>query len=129
VWAINCNLNDQAGHFGTRSGAAEGWSGYTSPNETRYRGDESSSYINFPSVQAHMCSSEVVVWGFMGLLFGPPATIWPYKIARWGEILDAIGRKPNGRVEPAGWNVALTRISGVVFSLIGLYFLIFCVVF
>ena len=75
-----------------------------------------------------MCSSEVVAWGIVGLIFGPPATIWPYKLARWGEILDAIGRKSSGRVEPAGWNVALTRILGIGFSLFGLLFLSFCVV-
>lgn len=74
-----------------------------------------------------MCSGEVVVRGVVGLLFGPPAAVWPYKVALWSEIIDAIGRTPSGGVEPANWNVALTRILAVGLSVIGLGFLIFCV--
>ena len=75
-----------------------------------------------------MCSSELIAWGVVGLLFGPPMALRPYALARWGELLDAIGRKPSGRVEPADWNVALTRVAGVGLSLVGLSFLIGCVV-
>lgn len=74
-----------------------------------------------------MCSQTFVIWGIIGLLFGPPSFIWPYKIARWDEITDAIGRKPSGRVEPAVWNIVLTKIIGAVFSLVGLAFLVLCV--
>lgn len=75
-----------------------------------------------------MCSVDTVAFGIVSLLFGPPMAIWPYKIARWSEILDAIGRKPSGRVEPADWNVTLTRSVGVVLSCFGAAFLLFCVV-
>ena len=74
-----------------------------------------------------MCSEEVIVWGIVGLLFGPPMAIWPYKLTRWNEILDSIGRKSSGRVEPAGWNVALTKFAGIGLSLFGGGFLLFCV--
>lgn len=66
-----------------------------------------------------MCSGEVIVWGTIGLVVGLPGAIWPYKSARWGEILDAIGRKPSGRVEPTDWNVALSRVLGIGLSLFG----------
>ena len=74
-----------------------------------------------------MCTGEVVAWGIVGLVFGPPAAVWPYKVARLGELVDAIGRKPSGPVEPADWNVALTRILGAILSLVGLNYLVFCV--
>lgn len=75
-----------------------------------------------------MCSEAAVVWGVIGLVFGPPAAVWPYTVARWGEVVDAIGRRPSGRVEPAGWYVALTRAVGVVLCVVGLAFVVFCVV-
>lgn len=47
------------------------------------------------------------------LVFGLPAAVWPYRIARFGEQIDAIGSKrEKSEVEPAGWNVMLTRIVG-----------------
>lgn len=73
-----------------------------------------------------MCSSELFAWGLSCLVFGPPAALWPYKIARWGEIFDAIGRKSSGRVEPAQWNVTLTRLVGLVATPIGLILAGFC---
>lgn len=75
-----------------------------------------------------MCSGAVVAWGIVGLLFGPPAVVWPATVARWSEVLDAIGRKPSGRVEPADWNVALTWLLGVGLSVFGLGYLVFCVI-
>ncbi|AHG00767.1 hypothetical protein HALLA_06475 [Halostagnicola larsenii XH-48] len=74
-----------------------------------------------------MCTGEIVAFGIVGLIFGPPLAIWPYKLARWNEILDAIGRKPSGRVEPAEWNVTLHRLTGLGLSAIGLHFLVACV--
>jgi hypothetical protein len=35
------------------------------------------------------------------------------------QNLDAIGRKPAGRVEPADWQVLLTRVFGIGPSLAG----------
>lgn len=46
--------------------------------------------------------------------FGLPAAVYARRIARFNEQLDAIGSTRSGTVEPAGWHVALTRISGVV---------------
>ena len=74
-----------------------------------------------------MCPGNVVAWGVVALLFGPPMAKWPYGVARLSEMLDAIGRKPSGPVEPADWNVALARIIGVGLSLFGVGFLAFCV--
>jgi hypothetical protein len=73
-----------------------------------------------------MCSGETFVWGLIGIVFGPPMVKWPYKLTRWQEMWDAIGRKPSGRVEPAEWNVALTRIVGIVLSVVGVSFLVSC---
>lgn len=74
-----------------------------------------------------MCSGEIFAWGVVGLVFGPPMAIWPYKLSRWGEIIDSIGRKPSGRVEPADWKVAFNKFIGVGLSIVGVLFLIFCV--
>lgn len=38
------------------------------------------------------------------ILFGPAMAIWPYEFAKFTETIDAIGRKPAGKVEPAEWN-------------------------
>jgi len=45
----------------------------------------------------------------------------PYRVARLGERLDAIGsRRSWNSVEPTDWNVRLTRAVGVGFALFGL---------
>lgn len=50
----------------------------------------------------------VVVIGLLG-------AIWPYRVARSQEALDAIGSTRNvSEVEPAGWMITLTRIVGIV---------------
>jgi hypothetical protein len=41
-------------------------------------------------------------------------------------VLDAIGRKPAGPVEPADWKVSLSRISGYAMTLLGVVFTGFC---
>lgn len=62
--------------------------------------------------------------GIVVLLFGLPMAIWPYRIAKVKEMLDAIGStRSSARVEPAGWYVTLTRIFGVGMSLLGLMFI------
>lgn len=60
-----------------------------------------------------MSKSQLFAIAVVGLVFGPLMAVWPYKLARWSEILDAIGRKPAGRVEPAEWKVLLTRLFGI----------------
>lgn len=62
-----------------------------------------------------------MTWGSIMLIaFGLPGAIWPYKLARFGEQLDAIGSKRSwSEVEPADWNVALTRIIGLAFVTFG----------
>ncbi len=53
------------------------------------------------------------VFGTFLILFGLPQAIWPYKIARFGEQVDAIGSKRSwSEVEPAGWKVILTKLIG-----------------
>lgn len=73
-----------------------------------------------------MCSGELLIMGFAGLFFGLPMALWPYKVARWSEIVDAIGRKPSGRVEPADWKVTLTYIIGAVMAIVGGIFFLLC---
>ncbi|WP_435063325.1 hypothetical protein [Halobaculum sp. EA56] len=66
-----------------------------------------------------MCPPNFLLLSVVGLPLGLLAVLRPYQVARIGEIADAVGRKPAGRVEPAGWNVALTRIVGAAFALLG----------
>ncbi|WP_235853623.1 hypothetical protein [Halosimplex salinum] len=62
---------------------------------------------------------------FFGVLltgFGALSTRFAYGFARLSEQFDAIGSKtPASEVEPAEWNVALTRIVGVLLALVGLF--------
>lgn len=66
-----------------------------------------------------MSEAQLFAIAVVGLLFGPPLAMWPYKMSRWSEILDAIGRKPAGRVEPAEWKVLLTRVFGIGLAVAG----------
>jgi hypothetical protein len=70
--------------------------------------------------------------GGAGLVFGPILTLlgagifrFAYGLTKFQEQLDAIGSTtPASEVEPAGWNVALTRIFGILLSIGGvLWFL------
>ena len=63
--------------------------------------------------------SHVFAIAVVGPLFGVPMALWPYRMARFEEILDSIGRKPAGRVEPADWKVTLTRVMGVALAVAG----------
>jgi len=66
-----------------------------------------------------MCATETFVWAAFCVVFGPPAALWPHRLARFEEVLDAIGRRPAGPVEPAEWKVSLTRLAGVGMTLVG----------
>lgn len=58
------------------------------------------------------------------ILFGLPGAVFPYRVAKFGEMLDAIGSKrSSSEVEPAAWNVTLTRIGGIAMVLFGGLFL------
>lgn len=47
------------------------------------------------------------------LLVGIVFAVWPYGVAMVGEQLDAIGSKRSpSEVEPADWNVTLTKYIG-----------------
>lgn len=51
---------------------------------------------------------------------------YAYGFARFGEQLDAIGSTTSwDEVEPAGWNVLLTKLSGLLIVGFGLYIVIF----
>lgn len=71
-----------------------------------------------------MATPETVVFSLIGLAVGLVMAKRAYTISRWGEILDAIGRKSAGRVEPADWNVWLTRAAGVLIAAISAVFLV-----
>ncbi|PSP55616.1 hypothetical protein BRC82_04875 [Halobacteriales archaeon QS_1_67_19] len=52
---------------------------------------------------------------------GVPLAVWPYKMSRFEERLDAIGSKRSwSAVEPADWKVALNRVLGVLFVVVGI---------
>jgi hypothetical protein len=49
-----------------------------------------------------------------------PMALYPYRLARFEERLDAIGSKRSwNEVEPAGWKVFLNRIVGAAMALFG----------
>lgn len=58
-------------------------------------------------------------WSVLLLAIGVPFVLWPYQVARAYEIVDAIGRRSAGPVEPADWYVTLTRVGGIVFVVVG----------
>ena len=67
----------------------------------------------------------IVVFILSLLVAGVPCALWPYRMARLGEQFDAVGSKtPQSEVEPAGWNVMLTRVVGVAMTLTGLMMLL-----
>jgi len=60
------------------------------------------------------------VLGTLLVGFGLLSAVWPYRVARFEEQLDAIGSKRSwDEVEPAEWKVKLTRGFGVVVALFG----------
>lgn len=61
--------------------------------------------------------------GLVFVLFGLPMALFPYRVAKLSEGLDAIGSTRDATtVEPAGWNVHLTRVVGVVLVVVGLLY-------
>ncbi|MFC7131720.1 MULTISPECIES: hypothetical protein [Salinibaculum] len=61
-----------------------------------------------------------VLVGLFCLVFGGVGTVYPRPVARLGEQLDAIGSTtPLHEVEPAEWNVLLTRVVSVILALLG----------
>ncbi|PSQ37566.1 hypothetical protein BRD05_00320 [Halobacteriales archaeon QS_9_70_65] len=60
------------------------------------------------------------VLGTLIVAFGLVNAVWPYRVARFEEQLDAIGSKRSwDEVEPAEWKITLTRGIGVVIALFG----------
>jgi hypothetical protein len=66
-----------------------------------------------------------VFFGLVLVVFGAVGAKFARGVARFNEQLDAIGSTtPASEVEPAGWNVALTRLGGVVVAAIGAWMLL-----
>jgi hypothetical protein len=58
--------------------------------------------------------------GLVLTLIGLFAVVWPYWVARFRVTLRAIGStRTLSEVEPAGWNVMLTRVAGIVITAVG----------
>ncbi|WP_277554599.1 hypothetical protein [Halobaculum limi] len=66
-----------------------------------------------------MCPPNYLFLAVVCFPLGLLATARPYTLTKAFEIVDAIGRNPSGPVEPADWNVALTRLVGAAFALVG----------
>lgn len=65
-----------------------------------------------------------VAFGAFMLVVGGLGVAYPYKIAMYGEMIDAIGSTRSlDDVEPAGWNVTLTRMASAVVAIVGLWWL------
>jgi hypothetical protein len=66
-----------------------------------------------------------IVLGTVMLVVGLFGFVYPYKVARIGEILDAIGSTtPSETVEPAAWKVSLTKFSSGVVAFVGLWWIL-----
>jgi len=64
--------------------------------------------------------NELLTYAVFGAVLGPLLALYPYKIARFEERLDAIGSKRSwSEVEPANWKVALNKLLGAGMSLFG----------
>ncbi|WP_410766145.1 hypothetical protein [Haloferax sp. DFSO60] len=62
--------------------------------------------------------------GVMFLAIGLPGAVFPYRVTKLGERIDAFGSKtPRDDVEPAEWNVTLTRFGGVFATALGVAYL------
>ena len=54
------------------------------------------------------------------MAFGVASAVWPYRVARFEERVDAIGsRRSWDEVEPTNSKVGLTRVVGVLLVLVG----------
>jgi hypothetical protein len=63
--------------------------------------------------------SELFFWAWIFLPIGILNSVWPYKMARFDERLDAIGSSRSwSETEPANWKVTLVRVSGYSIVLI-----------
>ncbi|KAB1187157.1 MULTISPECIES: hypothetical protein [Haloferax] len=64
----------------------------------------------------------VVGVGFLAI--GLSGAVKPYQVTRFLEQLDAIGSKTSwDEVEPADWNVTLTRFGGIFMTALGVAYL------
>jgi hypothetical protein len=64
--------------------------------------------------------SEVQAVGLVLLAFGLPGAIWPYRVTRFAERVQGLGSKRSwDEIEPADWNVSVTRVAGIVFTVVG----------
>lgn len=65
--------------------------------------------------------SDVRAVGPVLVAFGLPGAIWPYRTARLGERVQGIGSNRSwDEIEPADWNVSVTRVAGILFTVVGL---------
>lgn len=71
-----------------------------------------------------MADGVLFVAALMCLTLGIPMGRWPHEMARLNEFIDAIGRTPAGPVEPADWQVSLTRILGIGLTMAGAVLLV-----
>ncbi|QZY00811.1 hypothetical protein [Halobaculum rubrum] len=74
-----------------------------------------------------MCPPNYLFLAVLGLPLGTLAAAKPYAVTKATEVVDAIGRKPSGSVEPADWNVLLTRVVGAAFAVLGAGAAVTCV--
>ena len=64
--------------------------------------------------------------GVILLVFGLPGALWPYKIAKFEEQVDSIGSKRDSfDVGPADWKVLITRVLGVLMTVVGVLGVLF----
>lgn len=65
--------------------------------------------------------SDVQLVGLFLAAFGLPGAIWPYRVARFQERVQGIGSTRSwSEIEPADWNVSVTRVGGIVLTVVGL---------
>ena len=67
-----------------------------------------------------MTAGQDIFFGILALVAGPLMYYYAEGLTRFSEQMDAIGSKrPMEEVEPAAWNVMLTRLIGAVIAFAG----------
>jgi hypothetical protein len=72
----------------------------------------------------HLAWLRILLGAFM-FVVGLLGFVYPYKVARFEEAIDAIGSTRSlDTVEPAAWKVSLTKFSSGVVAFVGLWWIL-----
>ncbi|ELZ93970.1 hypothetical protein C440_10133 [Haloferax mucosum ATCC BAA-1512] len=76
-----------------------------------------------PATASPIMDVQTVFFGVLSVFGGVVIYRHAYGFTKFSEQIDAIGSKtPADEVEPAEWNVMLTKLAGLFFVGLGLFF-------